>query len=290
MKIVDSICRGGKSGRPNEDRIGHGGDFAWVIDGATGLSDEPLVAKKADESDAAWLAESLNAHLAETTPRYRGYPAGLIRHAITAMIAKFSAESRKKPQHDYDMPGAALAILQHDVGGLEIAALGDCSILVDDGSGDMMGVHGDEIHAEMDANAVEHFKSLDEDGVFEMDTAREKILPLLKEQRAMANTAKGYGVFSPAPACMDFIREFRYPVISGVALLMSDGFYALVEKYKAYDDAGLIKAAQKKGLEALYKELREIEDADPHARKYPRLKKSDDACAQLVILGSGANA
>lgn len=286
MLVVETICHGGKPGRPNEDRLGEGGKFAWVIDGATGLAEEPLVAK-GDDSDASWLAEALNQHLLETTPRYRGYPAGLIRHAITALIARFNADSKKKPQYDYDMPGASMVILQHDAGGLEIAALGDCSVLVDDGSGDLMGVHGEEMHARLDAHAVKELKKLDPDGVFELTETREKILPLLKEQRAKANQPGGYGVFAPTPDCMDFIREFRYPVTSGVALLMSDGFYALVEKYGAYDDKGLVTAARKKGLKKLYEELRAIEDADPNAEKYPRLKKSDDACAQLVILGSG---
>lgn len=289
MHVIETVCQGGKADRPNEDRLGNGGKFAWVIDGATGLADEPLVAK-GGESDAAWLAEALNEHLLETTPRYRGYPAGLIRHAITAIIAKFSAESRKKPKHDYDMPSASLVILQHEADRLEVAALGDCSILIDDGSGEIMGVHGEEKHAELDAKAVKELKKIDKDGVFELEESREKILPLLQKQRAMANRKGGYGVFSSDPNCMDFIREFRYPVTSGWALLMSDGFYALVEKYGAYDDAGLLDAAKKKGLEALYKQLREIEDADPNAREYPRLKKSDDACAQLIKLGIGTNA
>lgn len=286
MKIADSICHGGKADRPNEDRLGQGGDFAWVIDGATGVSEAPLVAGDG-ETDAAWLAESLNEHLAETTPRYTGYPAGLIRHAITAMVAKFKADGGKLPKDEAEFPGASLVILQHETGNLEIAALGDCSILVDDGSGELMAVHGEDKHTELDEKAVKELKKIDKDGTFELTEAREKILPLLQKQRKMANRPGGYGVFAPSSTCMDFIREFRYPVMSGVALLMSDGFYALVDKYGAYDDKGLIKAAQDKGLEKLYEELRKIEDDDPNAREYPRLKKSDDACAQLVVLGSG---
>jgi hypothetical protein len=39
--------------RVNEDGIGLHGSFAWVIDGATGMSDEQLTS---GGSDAAWLA------------------------------------------------------------------------------------------------------------------------------------------------------------------------------------------------------------------------------------------
>ncbi len=43
-------------------------------------------------------------------------------------------------------------------------------------------------------------------------------------------------------------------------------------------------AAATKGLAALGKELRAIEDADPLGEKFPRFKKSDDATAILAHL------
>lgn len=68
------------------------------------------------------------------------------------------------------------------------------------------------------------------------------------------------------------------------ALLMSDGFYRLVDTFSAYrDDATLFAVAlQPKGLTTLLAELRAREDADPECIAHPRLKPKDDATALLV--------
>ncbi len=65
-------------------------------------------------------------------------------------------------------------------------------------------------------------------------------------------------------------------------LLASDGFLALASDYGAYDAGGLMAAAMAKGLAALGKELRAIEDADPGGDRFARFKKSDDATALLL--------
>ncbi|MET0529866.1 MAG: hypothetical protein ABW003_16290, partial [Microvirga sp.] len=52
--------------RFNEDGLGHRGRFAWIIDGATGLSSEPMTP---GPTDAAWLAGQMGEKLAELTGR-----------------------------------------------------------------------------------------------------------------------------------------------------------------------------------------------------------------------------
>ncbi len=65
---------------------------------------------------------------------------------------------------------------------------------------------------------------------------------------------------------------------------MSDGFSALVDRYQAYDAAGLVCAALDKGLQELARELRAIEAADAAGTRHPRFKVSDDATALLMRL------
>ena len=65
-------------------------------------------------------------------------------------------------------------------------------------------------------------------------------------------------------------------------LIASDGFLALASDYGAYDAAGLMAAAADKGLAALGKELRAIEEDDAQGEKFLRFKKSDDATALLL--------
>jgi hypothetical protein len=65
---------------------------------------------------------------------------------------------------------------------------------------------------------------------------------------------------------------------------MTDGFSALVDRYRAYDAAGLVRTAVDKGLHELGRELRAIETEDAGGAKHPRFKASDDATAVLMRL------
>ena len=60
MLRIDVALSDGQ-GPVNEDAIGHHGNAAWVIDGATGIGPSILDAP----SDAAWLAQTANRLLAE---------------------------------------------------------------------------------------------------------------------------------------------------------------------------------------------------------------------------------
>ena len=66
-------------------------------------------------------------------------------------------------------------------------------------------------------------------------------------------------------------------------LIASDGFFRLVNVFRAYDAAGLIRSALRVGrLAALCAELRRREVDDPTCRRHPRLKSMDDASAVLI--------
>jgi hypothetical protein len=67
-------------------------------------------------------------------------------------------------------------------------------------------------------------------------------------------------------------------------LLMTDGFAALADRYRAYDAAGLLRAVLDRGLQELAREVRAIETADAGGAKHPRFKASDDATALLMRL------
>ncbi|MEO0465250.1 MAG: hypothetical protein AAF216_01805, partial [Pseudomonadota bacterium] len=61
-------------------------------------------------------------------------------------------------------------------------------------------------------------------------------------------------------------------------VLMSDGFYRLIEPYGMYDGPALARAIKDKGLTGLISELRTFEASDA-ACAMPRVKRADDACA-----------
>lgn len=66
--------------------------------------------------------------------------------------------------------------------------------------------------------------------------------------------------------------------LRGVALL-SDGATRLTDTYHLMDWPGLIRALREEGPAALIAQVREAEDADPAALRWPRYKARDDATA-----------
>ncbi len=67
-------------------------------------------------------------------------------------------------------------------------------------------------------------------------------------------------------------------------LLVSDGYYRLVDHYGAASDAELVRRTAELGADAMLQQLRAIETADPMATQYPRLKIADDATALLIAV------
>jgi hypothetical protein len=77
MRVHDMITTAGGP-RPNEDRAGHRGSLAWVIDGATDLYDDAALPA---ERDVHWLVDFVTEHLAEAGARgYRGQAAAARRY------------------------------------------------------------------------------------------------------------------------------------------------------------------------------------------------------------------
>ena len=67
FKVIDRISNSSPNALVNEDAVGATSAGAWVIDGATGVSDRPPLV--AGTTDAAWLAGQLNAELQATLDR-----------------------------------------------------------------------------------------------------------------------------------------------------------------------------------------------------------------------------
>ncbi len=265
----------------NEDIWGHSEFAAWIFDGATGLSPDALVAK-GEKTDPRWLVEaadeSLKRHADKIEDMHRLY-ATVVHDCVTA----FHKEQTRAPQASYELPMAACIVIRKFSGRVICGALSDCTMLIETIHG-LQRMDPCPKHAVVDDTTRAKMTEAIESGLSPLE-ARDHLIPHLRNNRKMANQPNGYDVFAPDPAVADRARvETFHPAPEGHALLMTDGFYALVDSYNAYDDASLMEAAKSKGLEALYKELRDIENADSAIRTYPRFKQSDDATAFLVAV------
>ncbi|MGI4880049.1 MAG: hypothetical protein ACRYG4_21455, partial [Janthinobacterium lividum] len=117
----------------NEDVVGHSGNAAWIIDGATGLGAALLEAP----SDAAWLAQTIDAALRKllaidpmmATPT-------LVRRVILTCRDALEAGAIQTADGPHEHPSAAFVMLRNFGDHLELAGLADCAIAYVDDAGE----------------------------------------------------------------------------------------------------------------------------------------------------------
>ena len=111
------------------------------------------------------------------------------------------------------------------------------------------------------------------------------LVSFIRRNRLLKNQPNGYWVLEPGGSWLQYVQYFAARVAPGTHVLMvSDGFYRLVDHYHLYDDESLLAAALDDGLEVLARRLRQVEDEDPECRAHPRLKPRDDASALLLVV------
>ncbi|MCW5725799.1 MAG: hypothetical protein KIS81_12715 [Maricaulaceae bacterium] len=102
-----------------------------------------------------------------------------------------------------------------------------------------------------------------------------------REARGRINAPGGAAVFSIHPEAAERAVVTRIPLRGETnILLMSDGFFRLVEPYGLYDAASLMAQVKAQGdLPPLIHELRMRERDPADDVRLGRLKTKDDACA-----------
>lgn len=275
--VLDMLSLPGNPAKPNDDAFCHSETLAAVFDGATGLGEQILPV----DSDAAWIArrgaEGLILHEAPNLS-----PREILRRAAADAEKQFLELRRRPPAETYEIPFASTMFVSARKNGIEALWFGDCAALVK-APGEPAHIVGDAL----DKRAAEAARVVRLAAARNLAPAagvnRAEYLPALRAARNRVNTAEGSWAFSPDVRCADHAQSLAFAAPHDTrVLLVSDGFLALASDYDRYDAEGLLEAASSKGLRALYNEIREIEDADPEGRKYPRFKKSDDATAVLV--------
>ena len=281
---IHSLSRAGGTS-PNDDRangaVAASCGHAWVIDGATGVSDQTYVS--GSNSDAAWLAAQLDTHFA-------GLPQNSepIRVALRRIVGRvrddYLLQTSQSHIPEYAIPSAAALYCGWEQSGhrvhIRFSGLGDCSAIVRESSG-LLHIIGD-LSRGGDAHMLDRFAAFHGD---ESEAAKSELRTFLQEQRSRMNKPDGYWVFSIAPEAASHIQERTLCLRSPAdLLLMTDGFARLIDHFEAYRPDTLIDAALKNGLGPLYEELRRLEAGDPGRTAAPRVKQEDDASAVLVRL------
>ncbi len=281
LSILDSISLPGSASRPNEDAFGEAPGCAFVIDGATGLGANLLVANH--DSDAAWLAAFARVHFEEMIRPGRPI-ADIVRqiNRLAARIVEYAAAGEVIPA--WQLPIAGFSMVRIENGALAVHALGDCVVMAADGNSGAFhhtAVSG-QAAAERDAarQAVAASGGLARYGSL---ATHPETRTALRASRETCNTPGGLWTLGTNPVAAGHIVTARVDLRPPfVGLAMTDGFSALSDNYGRYAPAELVRIAEGNGLAALADELRHIETVeDPDGIAHPRFKVSDDATAIL---------
>jgi hypothetical protein len=270
----------------NEDAYGTWPDAqapqaAWVLDGVTGINDRALLP---GPTDAAWFVarvqETLPALLA--TAGDRPAPELIAQLCNTLTIRQDAAWISPDGAAGHETPAASFVLCRQLGASMEIARLGDCLVLLEWTDGHVQ-LLDDPALAAVEADLKARILHLRTKRVLDPAATLAAMMPVLRDIRRRRNVAGGYGVLTADRNCLDLLQVDRFPAgdLRGI-LLVSDGYYRLVDVYGAMSDAELLRYTVESGAEKMLAELRAIEAADPQGELHPRLKMADDATALLL--------
>jgi hypothetical protein len=284
LVILDQISDPGTPGKPNDDALCHGDNFAAVFDGATGIG-ERLVFPHLG-SDAAWLANLAAKKFSALTPGQSTEAAvrGLCASARSAVEAVEDLDAL--PRHAWPTCGFEMARIVDGV--LELSGLGDCMayLLEPDGS----FVTHTAIPSSRDTEMAAARRMLDRAGGFgpQGGIVREgETIAAMRRGRDRHNTPDGkVWTLGLVEAAAGHVASLRLSPAAGTfVLLMSDGFSALSEAYQRHEASAMVRRAAQDGLDGLLAQLRHVERVeDPMARQFARFKRCDDATAVLCVV------
>jgi len=260
--LIQSISLAGSAATPNDDRSGATANLAWMIDGATDLGPPGLMGS---QPGAAWLAATASRAFASAGAEAL---ADILDHVFAHTAAAYAAERTRDPIDDWELPSAAFLGVALTGDTLDLAWLADCVCLML--RGDSVARLGSQPSTDETEEARVHA------------TGEERPLDMLRTKRMRP----GRHILGVDPAHSAFVESLRVPVATGdEILLMTDGMAALIDDYGMPLDV-FIATLRADGLAGLATRVRAIEAEDHDRIRYPRFKRSDDATALWLRIGS----
>lgn len=258
---------------------------AWVLDGVTGINTRPLLP---GPSDAAWFVAQVQEVLPALLSTSPDMPVIDLVGALAGELDRRQSTSwlDARGADGWETPAASFALVRLLGAEIEIARLGDCLVLLEAVDGTVT-VMDHPVLEQIEAETKRAVLDLRAAGIVDPQQIRDRMIPQLRAQRRRRNCTDGYGVLAAEQSCVSMLHVDRMPgrALRSV-LLASDGYYRLVDHYGAMSDTELVRQTRAQGADALLKQLRAIEAADPLAAAHPRLKICDDATALLIGVGA----
>jgi Protein phosphatase 2C len=279
LTVIDRISDpGGGPDAVNEDIAGHSARAAWVLDGATGLSNGRLLWGRSDAASLVGLYDGLFCeHADDMELDTRDLVSGAIEEVGKAFRAVYGDATKDR----HELPSAGMALVRLAPDGIEFASLGDCRAILELPDGRIVSTRESRL-TELDGEVLRKMEMLRRtDQACNHAAARQAVDGDLRSNRGRLNTQDGYWVLSihkEAAAKMEIVKVPLAPGDIVTGLLISDGLYRLVDTFREFtDDATLLAEARRRKLRPLLERLRKLEDADPDCAAPVRFKQKDDA-------------
>jgi hypothetical protein len=280
LRLLDSVWD--PDSHSNADWLGASPDLAVLLDGAAPLGKQRV---SGFENDAIWLVRRFVEVFVEACTGSLGGSSVLDR--IEGTRRQLEAEYRSSCERagfiPEETPFACLGVAHEAEGKLELFNMGDLSLLIqrEDGSVESFG---ENAVRELDRQALEFLKAQIAAGPDSHDARVAQVWAHVLANRTLRNVLPGYDVLDVDTPCRNRVQTRSVAGTGNVRLLMmSDGFYRLVDTYQRYSDESLLQAVETRGLKALLLELRAIEAEDANCVRYPRFKRCDDATALWLL-------
>lgn len=286
---LDALSTPAAANKTNEDLIislAHNEHLLDVLifDGASSVSERHYL--DAVLGDPAWFVQQFALALQQVVAPDVSQAGSVVR-ALDVMRGQHAAllTATVPP---YAWPIAALTWVRlrdaddtgHADGSVQasVYALGDCKLF-------LLDEHGAASDLDPYVNPQEGLlktaiEQMKRDGLDEQ--ARwARLLPMLRDRRVSQNTSLQPSILCLHPQGPFAAREHRLIINKAARLvLMTDGFYRLVDSYHLYDDSGLLQACASQGLPALMQELRAYEAGKSGTGAV--VKKTDDATVAMI--------
>ena len=248
-----------------------------LLDGAAPLCKEERVSTL--DNDAVWLVRRFAEHFAGAEVSAGDGIAERVERVRAQLHEEYSKLCRSAGFTPTETPFSCLSIA-HDAGAsVEFFNMGDVTTLIRNCDSTITRF-GESTVRELDRQALACLKREISKGVEPHSARLTNVWPRILSNRALRNVLSGYDVLDANVSCVNHLERLssrRHEVRD--VLMMSDGFYRLVDTYGRYTDAALFEAVERVGLSELLAELRHIEIEDSPCKKYPRFKQHDDATA-----------
>ncbi len=282
FEIKDYICHPGAE--LCEDSVGFGNNYAFVLDGASGLTGNNIID---NDSDASWFVKRVKDALVSRFENGDTRDISEILYEILGEIHKvyFGKLDMQNSSEPADSPSAAMALFRERNGNLEFFGLGDCIGVFTD-TDDNTHILYDEALSKLDYKAIEYMLKIKKQQGLSLLKAKQKSMDVLIKNRQLRNKPGGYWILDPSAKGVPHATTYSIPInkVKSVSAF-SDGFSQLVDCFGEFDDySRLHNQMQNTPLKKLYERLYELQKSDPDCNKYPRFKLRDDASAVWAII------